>query len=143
MEKAMRGLYSIILSLGLLVLSANAQADPISDLADCIDKGNTRTECHRSEARRYVGMIEAKYEQYGKDSYFNQFYMENTKTNDEKFRKLMNMWKLYAQNYCNLAAYVYKAEQVEGDRDECLYNMAIRQLSEIEGIESARESDTF
>lgn len=140
----MKKLSAVILGLGIFFSSGNVSADPISDLADCMDKGNSRSDCHRSEARRYVDQIEKLYEKYGKDEFFNDYKMDKASTNPEKFRKLMNMWKLYVQNFCSLTNYtIEKSDYGDSDVNECLYNMAIRQLHEIEAIESIRESDTF
>lgn len=140
----MRKWCAVILGMGILFSSQSALADSISDFADCLQSGKSEADCYRSEARRYVNQIESVYEKYGKDSFFNGYNMDKAPTNPEKFRKLMNMWKLYVQNYCNLLNYTYEKEGYnDEDKNKCLYDLAIIQLNEIEAIESIRESDRF
>lgn len=140
----MQKLFLVVFSLGLLFFAGNAQADPISDFGKCIDSGKSETECYRSEAQRFVGKIQELYERYAKDSFFDGFRVDKTQTNSEKFRRLMNMWKMYAQNYCNLVNYTSeKSGYDDEDRNKCLYDLAVRQFHEVEAIESIRESDTF
>ena len=140
----MQKLYFIIFCLSFLIFANNVQADPISDFAKCVDGGKSETECYRSEAQRYVGKIQDMYNQYAKDSFFDDFKVDKTQTNSEKFRKLMNMWKMYAQNYCNLVNYTSaKSGYDDEDRNKCLYDLSVRQFHEIEAIESIRQSDTF
>lgn len=140
----MQKVFAAILGIGLLTAAGNALADPISDLANCMDKGRSIEECHRSEAQRYVEQIEAIYEKHSKEKFFDDYKMDKTSSNPEKFRKLLNMWKLFAQNYCKLINYtIQKSAYSDTNPNECLYNMAIRHLHEIESIESIKESDTF
>ncbi len=140
----MKKLSAVILGLGIIFSSGNVSADPINDFVACTKSGKTEAECYRSEARRYVSQIEKLYEKYGKDEYFNDYKVDKTQANPEKFRKLMNMWKLYVQNYCNLLNYTNEKEgYTDEDKNKCLYDLAIVQLNEIESIESIRQSDRF
>lgn len=140
----MRRLFFSIFCFGFLFFATNVKADPISDFEKCTSGGKSETECYRSEAQRFVRQIQDIYAKYAKDSFFNGFKVDKTQSNEEKFRKLMNMWKMYAQNYCNLVNYTSeKAAYEDEDRNKCLYDLSLRQLNEIEAIESIRESDTF
>ena len=140
----MHKIYGAFLSLALFIYTGNAVADPISDLGKCVDGGSTVSECYQSEARRYVAKIQEIYDTYAKDEFFNDFKVDRAASNTEKFRRIMNMWKMYAQNYCNLVNYTSaKAQYEDEDRDKCLYDLSVRQLQEIEAINSIRESDTF
>ena len=140
----MKKLFLLIFFGLLFAYVPNVSADPVSDLEKCLRKGSSYSDCYRSEAMRYMELIEKQYEQYGKDAFFDNFKMNNAATNPEKFRRLLIMWKLYTQNYCNLVAYTASSvgDQVEA-QNECLYNMTLRQLNETEAIESIKESDTY
>ena len=124
--------------------ATDAWADPVSDLEKCLRKGSSYSECYRSEAMRFMGQIEKLYQKYANDAFFDNYKMNNATTNPEKFRRLLNMWKLYTQNYCNLVAYTAASiGSQEEAQNECLYNMTLRQLNEAESIESIKESDTY
>ena len=139
----MQKLFLVAFSLGLLFFADNAQADALYDFNQCINGGKSEAECYRSEARRYVSKIEEIYKKYGQDSYFDGYTVDKTTSNDEKFRKLINMLKLYIQNYCNLINYTKEKQEEDVDPNKCLYDMAASHLDDIEAIESIRESDRF
>lgn len=140
----MQKLYVIVFCFGYLFFAHAAMADSYYDFNKCTQSGKSESDCYRSEARRYVKEIEAIYKKYGEDSYFDGFSVDRAQSNAEKFRKMLNLWKMYAQNYCNLISYTFIKEEDDAvDLDKCLYDMSVRHLNEIEAIDSIRDSDKF
>lgn len=138
---------AVLLFLGSFFVQSNAKADEIDDMAKCVSAGRTHQECFNIEAKRFLGIIEAKYADLGKMKEYDGFKMANASTNPEKFKKLFNMWKLYAQNYCNIFSYGFRSmggeEEVRNQRDECLYNQTLKQLSDVNSFEFTLNHDTY
>lgn len=144
----LRLFFSLLLLTLLVPESASAQAAKDSaEFEKCVSDNayNARKleSCYMNEAKRYFGEIEEKYAQLSKLPKI-RLIREVSGNPEEYFRKMLNAWKAYIKNYCDIYAVVYNNYSGDGlsyNRANCLYIMTKEQLNQIGEIQTTYYSN--
>lgn len=118
--------------------SARAQTAVNSDeFNQCIKENSSSQKqlerCYNDEAQRYMKKIEEFYYNVLPKIPVFKTVVGNS-TPEEYFKKMLNTWKLYIKNFCDISAIVgqeYSGDPVSFNRANCLYDSTKEQLNQI------------